>query len=74
VISVTFPPVKCATGLRYIPLCSRSGFCLDFLDFWRKRKFGPAETKANIRHIMTAVGTKSPTKVPPEVRAMFTGE
>ena len=72
-ISVTFPPVKCATGLRYIPLCSRSGICLVFLDFWRKQNFDAAQTNANIRHQMEIVGSIIPTRFPPGVLTMFTG-
>jgi hypothetical protein len=69
-----FPPVKCATGLRYAPTSSMSRISLDFLKFSRKRNLSRLERKENGRHYLAAVGTKTPTKVPPDVRRMFRGE
>lgn len=66
-----FPPVKCATGLRYAPTSSMSKISLFFLDFWRKQKMASSENNENKRTGRACVGTQSPTKVPPDVPRLF---
>ena len=66
-----FPPVKCATGLRYAPTSSMSTISLVFLNFSRKLKFASVENNENKRTEKACVGTQSPTKVPPDVPRLF---